>query len=86
MCVVVTETPPGVQHGDGALCEDASNDDGFPESARPRFTQRNQYTCVTEDEMCDKDNESVPTQHIYQGQSQNHWSGGRIFIQTFAGC
>lgn len=39
-----------MKHRNGALGENASNDDGFPESARPRFTQRDQNTCVTQEE------------------------------------
>lgn len=37
-----------MEHGNGALCEYASNDDGLPKRARPRLTQRNQDTCTTE--------------------------------------
>ena len=35
-------TLPGVQHGDGALGDDAAHDDGFPEGTGARLAQRDQ--------------------------------------------
>lgn len=39
---------PGVQHRDGALGEDAADDNGLPQSAGSRLTQRDQDSCRRE--------------------------------------
>lgn len=45
VCVCVL---PGVQYRDGALGEDAADDDGLPQGAGSRLTQRDQDSCRTQ--------------------------------------